>query len=336
MDPIPSPIFALEELARVLNVWSERHFVVTSGTALTHWARQTAAFTPRHPRPAIGIAFLTKLRLAALTNTGDLHPDLTLSSLMPAPAEVHDRFPLAVAENVFQRLLALPECAIPIQQVLASVRVSEGQLTVPWRHITSALRANIAWLWLQQLGLAHHSGAHVVLDSVMLPFVVDSLPTDRTFSQAELEERLATQQVRAALAEEHVLEIERQRLIACGCPHYAVGVRRVSLENVHAGYDIGSFEVTGASRYIEVKSSAGPRGFFFLSRNEFRCARRSGASYWIAWVGWAARLPNGPCEVAWFRNPAAIMKSDESAWRVTAAQLFVERVADDTTYQTRP
>jgi Domain of unknown function (DUF3883) len=331
-----SPTLALEELARVLNVWSEHSFVITTRPALTQWARQTAAFTPRHPRPAAGISLLMKLNLATSGDRDELHADSVLTSLMPAPADVHDRFSGPVAANVFLRLLALPECVSPLQQVLSCPRVSQGQLTFPWRQIPATLRANMAWIWLQQLGLAWHEGANVVLDAILIPYATDSLPTHRTLSQAELEERLAAQKARAALAEEFVMETERQRLIACGCPHYAVGVRRVSIENVDAGYDIRSFEMTGAPRLIEVKSSAGPRNFFFISRNEYRSARRRGASYWIAWVGWAARLPDAPCEIAWFRNPAKIMKAESSPWRVTATQVCVQRIGDDAAFQTVP
>ncbi len=331
-----SPPNALEELARVLNVWSEHSFEVTSRTALTQWARQTAAFTPRRPRPAIGISLLTTLRLATSGNLDELHADSVLPSLMPVPADVHDRFPRAVAAAVFERLLAQPECLTHIQQILSCARISKAQLTIPWRQVPPPLRANIAWLWLQQLGLAWHDGAEVVLAADLLPYAIDSLPTHQTLSQAELEERLAAQKARAVLAEEYVMETERQRLIACGCPHYAIGVRRVSIENVDAGYDIRSFEITGAPRLIEVKSSSGPRSFFFISRNEYRFARRRTTSYWIAWVGWAARLPVGPCEIAWFRHPVEIMKANGSPWRVIATQLCVERTGNDTLFQSTP
>jgi hypothetical protein len=255
---------------------------------------------------------------------------------MPKPADAYDCLPLSAAGNVFQRLLARPECTFHIQDVLSCVRISEGQLTVPWPQIPPVLRRNIAWLWLQQLGLAQHAGPYVVLNPILFPYVADSMPTKRSLSQGELEERLAAQKRRAAIAEEHIVELERQRLIAAGCPHYAVGVRRVSLEKVDAGYDIRSFETTGGPRFIEVKSSAGPRAFFFLSRNEYQFARRHGTSYWLAWVGWAARLPAGPCEVAWFQNPAKTMKAEGSPWRVTIAQLCVERIGDDTLFQYAP
>jgi hypothetical protein len=276
------------------------------------------------------------LGLAATNDADDLQPDPALPPLMPTSADTPDRFPPSAAGIVFQRLLACPECTFRIHEVLSCVRISEGQLTIPWLHVPTVVRPNIAWLWLQQLGLAQHAGSDLILNPILLPYVADSLPTLRSLSQAELEERLAAQKARAAIAEEHIMELEQQRLIMAGCPHYAVGVRRVSLERVDAGYDIRSFETTGAPRFIEVKSSAGPRAFFFLSRNEYRSARRYALSYWIAWVGWAVRLPEGPCDVAWFPNPAESMKKDPSIWRVTSAQLCVERMGDDTLFQRAP
>jgi hypothetical protein len=255
---------------------------------------------------------------------------------MSAPADAYDRFPAAVAVNIFGRLLAVPECAIAIQEIFPFVKLSEGHLAVEWRQLRSDMRSNVAWLWLQQLGLARHLGSELLIDAALRPYAADSLPRGRMLTQAELDVRLAAQQARGALAEEYIVERERRRLVACGCPHYAVGVRRVSVDNVEAGYDIRSFETNGDARYIEVKSSAGPRSFFILSINEYRCARRHGASYWIAWVGWAVRLPDGDCDNAWFRDPAAIIKNPGSSWTVTPAQLCVQRTGDDSSFQTKP
>ena len=76
-------------------------------------------------------------------------------------------------------------------------------------------------------------------------------------SQTELEERLRLQRDRAALAEEYVLNLERERLRAAGKGELADEATRVSIDDVMAGFDIRSFEVTGPPRHIEVKSSAG-------------------------------------------------------------------------------
>jgi hypothetical protein len=336
LPAVISPTIALEELARVLNVWSERSFVVTSRTALMQWVRETAAFTPRNPRPAAGIGLLTMLGLATANAAGELQPDSVLPSLISDPAEAHDRLPPAAAGDVFQRLLAQPLFNADLQQVLSCVRISHGQLVVPWRQVPPDLRPNIAWLWLQQLGLAQHDGPQVLVDRSLRPFVADFIWLRHGLSQTELDECHALQRERAAAAENYAVEFERQRLVAAGCPHYAIGVRRVSVEKVDAGYDIRSFETTGAPRFIEVKSSAGPRAFFFLSRNEYRFARRRGTSCWLAWVGWAARLPAGPCEVAWFRDPVKTVMAMKSPWRVTYSQLRVRRVSDDTTFQAVP
>lgn len=48
------------------------------------------------------------------------------------------------------------------------------------------------------------------------------------------------------------------------------------------GYDIGSFDDTGKQKFIEVKTTRGPKSMpFLLTANEFDCAGKLGASYWI-------------------------------------------------------
>ena len=72
------------------------------------------------------------------------------------------------------------------------------------------------------------------------------------------------------LGEKYVLHHERARLIAAGCHKLADRVEWTS--QVHgdgAGYDIRSFEPTGAERLIEVKATrGGPTTPFWLTRTE--------------------------------------------------------------------
>jgi hypothetical protein len=143
-----------------------------------------------------------------------------------------------------------------------------------------------------------HDGAEVEFDPALLPYVADTPPARRPVSQAELDERMELQRTRSALAEDHVVDLEKRRLHAAGAGHLAKEVVRISTEDVTAGYDILSFDRSGARRFIEVKSSAGPRSFFVLTRNEYDTARLKRGAYWLAWVGFAAKLPEGPCEVA--------------------------------------
>ncbi len=70
--------------------------------------------------------------------------------------------------------------------------------------------------------------------------------------------------------EAFVVEVEKQRLLANHRRDLAQGVRWVAAEEGDgAGYDILSFDLSGAERLIEVKTTNGSaRTPFFLSRNE--------------------------------------------------------------------
>ena len=72
------------------------------------------------------------------------------------------------------------------------------------------------------------------------------------------------------LGEEHVLHHERARLIAADRPDLARRIEWTSQERGDgAGYDIRSFEPTGAERLIEVKATrGGPTTPFWLTRTE--------------------------------------------------------------------
>ncbi|HEY1224928.1 MAG TPA: DUF3883 domain-containing protein [Brevundimonas sp.] len=70
--------------------------------------------------------------------------------------------------------------------------------------------------------------------------------------------------------EEHIYFSERDRLIAAERPDLASKVQWTSQElGDGAGYDIRSYDPSGAERFIEVKTTrGGARTDFFLSRNE--------------------------------------------------------------------
>jgi hypothetical protein len=75
--------------------------------------------------------------------------------------------------------------------------------------------------------------------------------------------------------EELVLAYERQRLITHGCDALADRIEHVSKNRGDgAGFDVLSFETSGAERFIEVKTTAfGKQTPFFASRNEVEFAK---------------------------------------------------------------
>jgi hypothetical protein len=71
------------------------------------------------------------------------------------------------------------------------------------------------------------------------------------------------------LGELFILKTEREYLLKHNRKDLADRVVHVSVENDSAGYDILTFDITGAKKYIEVKTStAGYESQFFLSVNE--------------------------------------------------------------------
>jgi len=86
------------------------------------------------------------------------------------------------------------------------------------------------------------------------------------------------------MGEELILARERERLIARGRPDLADRVSWVSRDRVGAGYDIASFDEQGNELWIEVKSTSGKGGRFFLTERELQVARTAGDKYTIHYV----------------------------------------------------
>ena len=84
-----------------------------------------------------------------------------------------------------------------------------------------------------------------------------------------------------AAGEEFVLRFETARLIRAGEERLAGRVERVTeTRGDGLGFDVLSFEVSGAERLIEVKTTAyGPSTPFFVTRNELDVSREAGERY---------------------------------------------------------
>jgi hypothetical protein len=317
----------IPELARLINIWCENGLETVRPAVLRHWARHTAARTGRPPAPEQAIPLLWKLRLASVAATGALVATDALRSASPCPTL--DRLEPPLNRLVFERMLELPAFAEPIGAALALAEVRKSLIAVSFHELPQSELTNPAWIWLQHLRLADHAAGELVLDPFLAGLVVTTPPAHRSVSPTELEERLSLQKERACLAEDYVVALEKRRLIEAGFARYAEEITLIARVDVAAGYDILSFEVTGAPRFIEVKSCAGRRTSFHLSRNEREVASHERSAYWLAWVGWAMRLPHADPEVAWFRDPAPLFDGSDPAWAVEPDGLLVRRVGDD-------
>lgn len=96
-------------------------------------------------------------------------------------------------------------------------------------------------------------------------------------------EREARNRSLGLAGEEFVLNYERARLIHAGREKLAARIEHTSVvRGDHEGYDILSFEDSGAERLIEVKTTKyGKDTPFFLSRNEVAVSGRESERYFL-------------------------------------------------------
>lgn len=327
---------ALREAARIVNVVREHRAATPSEEAVLAWSDATASRSVQPPSPALGLAFLRVLRLASDGPGGTVAFDSHLANSLAVAAPQIERFPSDVAPIVLHRMMAVPVLRAEVVCVLAYCAAGREGGRVEWAHVPDRVRENPAWRWLQRIGSAVQTDTGLVLDRVLLPYVADTYRPAIPLSQADLDARLLLQRERADLAEVLVVRLERERLIRLGAGDLAEAVFRVSTEDVCAGYDVQSFEVTGQPRLIEVKCSAGPRERFFLSENERETADANSASYWLAWVGWAVNLPDGVVDVCWVQDLARALIADPSPWRISGSGTVVEAVSDDSQFRVSP
>ena len=127
-------------------------------------------------------------------------------------------------------------------------------------------------------------------------------------SLEKLQQQLSAQNLRGEAAEEFVLENERIRLK--GHPKLD-SIKRVSLTNVSAGFDIQSFESlnsTEIDKFIEVKSYIGTPGFYW-SINEIDFAKEKGFKYCLIIIN-SENIIDGDYVIHEIRNPYEIFKID--------------------------
>ena len=108
---------------------------------------------------------------------------------------------------------------------------------------------------------------------------------DIGLTPAQLDEKMALQKERGDLAESFILDYEKKRLAG----HENIdSIKRVSLTNVEAGFDIQSFQSLSSKsidKFIEVKSYVGQPGFYW-SINEIKTAREKSAMYYLVIVNY--------------------------------------------------
>ncbi len=178
-------------------------------------------------------------------------------------------------------------------------------------------------LWVIEFGIGFRKDVHARYWQVHDDFKALFLKGVRDFnrkarrvqSAIELKQKLLEMEARGVAAEEWVLEYERRRLQ----DHPLHGqIRRVSVDDVGAGYDIASFSSHSAlvhDLFIEVKSYVGQRRFFW-SANEILTAEELGEEYCL-YIIESSKLSDSQYEPEKIPGPfAALFQTEEPAWEL--------------------
>lgn len=112
-----------------------------------------------------------------------------------------------------------------------------------------------------------------IFDKTVLPEI-----KKRKIGVDEFKQSIEKQQIYGEEAEKFVLDFEVKRL------NGKEKIEWVAEYVVNAGYDIASYDDekdNEHNRFIEVKSYAGNRPYFYWSRNEYNVAKRRKENYWL-------------------------------------------------------
>ena len=119
---------------------------------------------------------------------------------------------------------------------------------------------------------------------------IDKSKSTKKLTQKQLEKQLQNWKMTGEIAEQIVLNYEKNRLKNKGCLSESDKVTRISNEHANAGYDILSFNekarnLDSHDRFIEVKGSTGIEFEIHWSENEVKKAQELGKKYWLYFVG---------------------------------------------------
>lgn len=133
---------------------------------------------------------------------------------------------------------------------------------------------------MRQSGLLKENNRMLEVDRRYVRAVRDMIKPAGLITPQELIQGLKTASEVGTIAEDIVLNFEKERLQKLNCLVESECIQKISELNVGAGYDIASFDGQNLTlvpdRFIEVKGSTGVNVSFYWSKNEIEQAKRLG------------------------------------------------------------
>ena len=142
---------------------------------------------------------------------------------------------------------------------------------------------------LVQLNLLIRSDEQLEVNPEYVDTIAAFISEGKGWTEESLLEHLKERKEIGDIAEQLVLEFERNRLKKLRCKVESISIRYIGKLRVDAGYDIDSFNGKTPNlnydRFIEVKGAKNSKLKFFWSDNEIKIARKLGEKYWIYFQG---------------------------------------------------
>ena len=207
--------------------------------------------------------------------------------------------------RLLHELMQRPDFATPLARLLRKMtRRRDGSLDIVPRSVSLRRDETQCLHALQSMYAVCYSAGVLVMAPAAYEAIIDFLGTTAVVSEEELLRVLELQRSRAVAAENHIVDLEIERLTREGRQDLAGLVERIAARDVAAGYDVRSFEMDGSDRFIEVKSSTGTPIRFILSRNERRFLERHDSVAWIYFVPRVHELPTLSHPIVAMPNPS--------------------------------
>jgi hypothetical protein len=173
-----------------------------------------------------------------------------------------------------------------IENALEKFHSSEGKKWIPKWDIVNLFK-NIQILpILYETSFLQKNDLSVMVNPEFEKLI--SLKVNRKITLKQLERNLEQQKKIGDIAEEIVLNFEKNRLKNLGFEDESNKTKRISINFANAGYDIESFSGKTndglPDRFIEVKGTTKKEFDFHWSTNEINVAKNLGSNYWIYYV----------------------------------------------------
>lgn len=129
--------------------------------------------------------------------------------------------------------------------------------------------------------------------------VTSSVPIKSGLSEKEFRKLQERRIEIGRMGEEYVVNEEKKYLKKEKRNDLAKKVKRISINDIGAGYDVISYDLNGNEKFIEVKATTGCGDKFEFTINEYRTAEKYGNDYWLYFV----RDIGGSQKITKIQNP---------------------------------